>query len=46
MAVIEGMEKAGAQIILLNGPSSSGKSSLSKCLQEVLLTTNKKYAIV
>ena len=34
-------------IILLNGPSSSGKSTLSKALQEVIeARRNEKYAIV
>ena len=34
------------QIILLNGPSSSGKSSLSEALQKRFLLNDKKYAIV
>ncbi len=38
------MEK---QIILLNGPSSSGKSTLSKALQGLIEEkTNEKYAII
>ena len=35
------------QIVLLNGPSSSGKSTLSKALQHYILEQNgKKYEIV
>ena len=34
------------QIILLNGPSSSGKSSLSKELKELFKKDNKQYEIV
>ena len=34
------------QIILLNGPSSSGKSTLSKTLQQLFKLNNKQYEIV
>ena len=34
------------QIILLNGPSSSGKSTLSKTLQQLFKINNKQYEIV
>ena len=35
------------QILLLNGPSSSGKSTLSKTLQELIETRrNETYVIV
>ena len=35
------------QVILLNGPSSSGKSTLAKLLQELILAKRReRYAIV
>ena len=34
------------QIILLNGPSSSGKSTLSKTLQKMFKEHGKQYEIV
>ena len=34
------------QIILLNGPSSSGKSTLSKALQEFIEKRHEKYVII
>ena len=34
------------QIILLNGPSSSGKSTLAKTLQKLFKDNNKQYEIV
>ncbi len=35
------------QVVLLNGPSSSGKSTLAKCLQRLIRTKHReRYEIV